>query len=91
MPRVFAAIDTTVAPLWSPEVSWLFDDKLKPEAVAQRWQKSDLRYLVLGKSGPTSDFVRAHAQWRAPYFTLKPVAETTTHVILEATVAARSP
>ncbi len=89
MPRVFAAIDTAVAPLWSPEVSWLFDDKLKPEAVAQRWQKAGLRYLVLGKSGPTSDFVRARAQWRAPYFTLTPVAETDTHVILEATVASK--
>ncbi len=91
MPRVFAVIDTEVAPLWSPEVSWLFDTKLKPEAVAQRWRKSGLRYLVLGKSGATSDFIRTHAQWRAPYFTLKPVAETDTHVILEATVAAESP
>jgi hypothetical protein len=91
MPRVFAAINTDVAPLWSPEVAWLFDTSLKPEAVARRWQKSGFRYLVLGKSGPTADFVRAHAQWRAPYFTLKPVAETETHLVLEATVAEAPP
>ena len=86
MPRVFAAIATEVAPLWSPEVAWLFDGTLKPELVARRWQKSGFHYLVLGKSGPPADFIRTHAQWRAPYFVLKPVAETETHVILEATV-----
>jgi hypothetical protein len=88
LPRVFAPIGTEVAPLWSPEVAWLFDAALKPEEVAQRWQKSGLRYLVLGKTGATAGFMQAYARWRAPYFTLKPVAETDTHIVLEAVVAA---
>lgn len=88
LPRIFAPIGTEVAPLWSPEVAWLFDGTLEPEVVAQRWQQSGLRYLVLGKTGATAGFMQTYARWRAPYFTLQPVAETDTHVILEATVPA---
>lgn len=86
LPHAFAGHGLTVLPLWSPEVEWLFDSTLPAEAVAQRWRKSGLRYLVLGKSGPTPGFIRTHARWRAPYFTLRPVAETGTHVVLEAVV-----
>jgi len=88
LPRIFAPIGTEVAPLWSPEVAWLFDEKLKPAEVAQRWRKSGLRYLVLGKTGASANFMQTHARWRTPYFTLQPVAETDTHVILEATIPA---
>jgi hypothetical protein len=42
---------------------------------------------VLGKTGATAGFMQTYARWRAPYFTLKQVAETHTHVVLEATVA----
>ena len=91
LPRIFAAIGTEAIPLWSPEVAWLFDEKLPPAEVANRWRKSGLRYLVLGKTGATAGFMQAHARWRAPYFTLRTVAETDTHVILEATVAAAPP
>lgn len=87
LPRVLAPIGTEVAPLWSPEIAWLFDAQLPPEETARRWRKSGLRYLVLGKTGPTASFMQTQARWRAPYFTLRPVAETDTHVILEATVA----
>ncbi len=90
-PRLLAAIGTEVAPLWSPEVAWLFDETLPPEEVARRWRKSGLRYLVLGKSGATANFMPTQARWRAPYFTLRTVTETDTHVILEATVAAEPP
>lgn len=86
LPRVLAPIGTEVAPLWSPEVAWLFDGTLEPGVVAQRWRQSGLRYLVLGKTGATAGFMQTYARWRAPYFTLQPVAETETHVILEATV-----
>ena len=86
LPRAFADRGISVLPLWSPEVAWLFDATLKPDVVAKLWQKSGLRYLVLNKSGPTSDFIRTRARWRAPYFTLKSVAETETHLILEAMV-----
>ena len=88
LPRVLAAINTEVLPLWSPEVAWLFDGSARPEEVAQRWRKSGLRYVIIAKSGPTPDFFRTHARWRAPWFTLKPVAETETAIILEAAVAA---
>jgi hypothetical protein len=86
-PRVLAPIGTEVAPLWSPDVAWLFDATLKPEEIARRWRKSGFRYLLLGKSGPASDFVRMHARWRAPYFFLTPVAETNDQVVIEVTTA----
>ncbi len=89
LPRILAPIGTEVAPLWSPEVAWLFDGTLEPEVVAQRWRQSGLRYLVMGKTGATAGFMQKYARWRAPYFKLQPVAETDTHVILEATVADR--
>jgi hypothetical protein len=85
-PKLFARINTEVAPLWSPEIAWLFDATLPPEEVARRWQKSGLRYLVLLKSGPTVGFIPAHARWRAPYFTLNTVAETDAFRVLEASV-----
>jgi len=85
--HAFAPSGITVLPIWSPEVAWLFDSAQHAEMVAELWQKSGLRYLVIAKTGPTPDFIRAHARWRAPYFTLKPVAETETHLIIEATVA----
>lgn len=91
LPRVLASLGTDAIPLWSPEVSWLFDQKLPSEEIARRWRKSGLRYLVLGTTGPTANFVQTRAQWRAPYFTLRKVAETDTHVILEATVADAPP
>ncbi len=85
-PKLFASIGTEVAPLWSPEVAPLFDETLSSEAVARHWQQSGLRYLVLLKTGPTAAFVQNHARWRAPYFTLKTVADTSTLLVLEATV-----
>ena len=91
LPRLLATIGTEVAPLWSPQVSWLFDDAVKPEEVARRWQKSGLRYLVLGKSAATTSFIRTHARWRAPYFMLKPLAETDSYQIIEATIVEAPP
>jgi hypothetical protein len=73
-------------PLWSPEVAWLFDSTIKPEEIAKRWQKSGFGYLVLGKASPTADFVRTHAQWRAPYFTVITVVESDALLILQAAV-----
>jgi hypothetical protein len=86
LPRIFAPIKVGVLPLWSPEVAWLFDETLKPAEVARRWKKSGLRYVIVGKSGPASDFMRTHARWRAPYFKVVATAETETYLILEATV-----
>lgn len=91
LPRILAPIGTEVAPLWSPEVAWLFDGTLEPEVIAQRWKQSGLRYLVLGKTGATAGFMQNYARWRAPYFALRPVAETDTYIILEVTVPTAPP
>lgn len=82
-PRVFAALGVEVLPLWSPDIAWLFDPKLPAEQIARRWQQSGLRYLVLGKSASGVDFVRARAQWKAPYFSVRTVAESGNDLILE--------
>jgi hypothetical protein len=87
LPRVLADLGTEVVPLWSPEVAWLFDSTLQPKDIALRWQKSGLRYLVIGKNTPTAEFIRNHAKWRAPSITLAPVAETEAQVIMEVTLA----
>lgn len=86
-PRVFARIGVEVIPLWSPDVAWLFDPKLPAEEIARRWQQSGLRYLVLGKSPSGMDFVSTRAQWRAPYFTVRTVAESGNNVIIEVVAA----
>ncbi|MDI1248476.1 MAG: hypothetical protein PSV13_06295 [Lacunisphaera sp.] len=85
--HAFTAGGITVLPFWSPEIAWLFDSTQPAEMVAELWRNSGLRYLVIGKTGPTPGFIRTHARWRAPYFSLRPVAETEAHLILEATVA----
>jgi hypothetical protein len=85
LPRELAEIGTEALPLWSPEFSWLFEPECPPVEVARRWGRSGLRYIIISRSGPTADFIRTHARWRAPYFTLKTVAETETQVILQAT------
>jgi hypothetical protein len=59
------------------------------EKIARQWQESGLRYLVLGKSASGLDYVRTHAQWKAPYFSVRTVAESGNDQILE--VVARPP
>ena len=86
LPRVLAPIGTEVVPLWSPEITWLFNQSLKPEEVAQHWQRSGFRYVVLAKTGSAAGFMQLYARWRAPYFQLKTVTATDTHVILEVVV-----
>ena len=88
LPRATEAIGTKVVPLWSPQAAWLFDPGLSPALVARRWSRSGLRYVVWGKAGPTSDFMHQNARWRAPFFSLRTVAETETYIVLEATVPA---
>jgi hypothetical protein len=81
--HAFAALGVAVLPLWSPDIAWLFDAKLPAEEIARRWRRTGLRYLVLGKSASGMDYVRARAQWRAPYFTVQTVAESGNDLILE--------
>jgi hypothetical protein len=83
-PRVFATVGVEVVPLWSPEIAWLFDGGLPADELARRWRQSGLRYLVLGKSASGTAFVMKHAQWHAPYFTVRTVGEVGNDEILEA-------
>jgi hypothetical protein len=87
LPRLLAELGIDAVPLWSPEVAWLFDPNITPKLVARRWQRSGMRYLVIGKSSPTAEFIHSHARWRAPYIVLNPVAESADLVILEVTLA----
>jgi hypothetical protein len=83
LPRCAAVIGADVVPLWSPEVAWLFDRQLKPEEAAVRWRMSNLRYVLIGKSGASADFVRARARWTPPDFTVVPITESDSQVVLE--------
>lgn len=85
--RVFGAAGLEAVPPWSPDVAWLFDATLPPEDLARRWQQSGLRYLVLGKSPSGADFVLSRACWRAPYFTVRTLAEVDNNLLIEATAA----
>ncbi|HVT72357.1 MAG TPA: hypothetical protein VHD61_04420 [Lacunisphaera sp.] len=87
LPRVLEEIGTEALPLWTPEVAWLFDSQLPAKQIADRWQRSGLHYFVLTKSKPTEEFLRTHARWRAPYFTVKMLSETDSHMILEVEAA----
>ena len=84
LPRLLNSATIEVVPLWSPEVAGLFEPTTKPEEVAKLWQKSGLRFVVIGKASPSAGFVRTHAQWRAPFFTVIQVVETDDLLILEA-------
>ena len=91
LPRLLAPTTMKVVPLWSPEVAWLFDSSLQPEVVARHWQESGLVYILIGKASLTGDFVRTHAQWRAPYFTVVPLVENDGLLILQVTATPAPP
>jgi len=91
LPRVLNPIGSEVVPLWSPEANWLFDASLSPEEIARRWQKAGFRYVVLSKSGPTTEYLRTRARWRAPFFNRLPVTGTADYDILESTVTLPTP
>jgi hypothetical protein len=83
-PRLLRRLDVEVVPLWSPDVAWLFDPDLPPLEIARRWQRAGFRHLVLGKTPSGADYVVKRARWRAPYFSVRTVAETEATVIIEA-------
>jgi hypothetical protein len=73
----------TVAPIWSPDVSWLFDLTTTAADAHRRLAASGLRYAVIGTTGTTQDWVSRHGQWRRVGLELKEVARTSGHVIFE--------
>jgi len=87
LPRVLEEIGTETVPLWTPDVAWLFDSHRPAKEIAERWQRTGLRYLVLTKSKPTEEFIRTHARWRAPYFKVKMLLDTDSHMVLEVTAS----
>lgn len=84
--RPFTLRGIEVVPLWSPEVAWLFDPQLDPRIVARRWGASGLRYVVVGKSGASREFLDRRAGWRAPYFQIKVVSEIGERLVLDVQV-----
>jgi hypothetical protein len=74
-----------VIPLWSPQVAWLFDERLAPAQLAARWRASGLRTVVLTRGSVGADFLFRHARWRAPWFTLKETASVGPYLVLEIT------
>jgi hypothetical protein len=90
LPRLLAPLGVQVIPLWSPDIAWLFEGGSGPGEVARKWKAGGFRYVVIGKAGSSADYIRTHARWRAPYFTLKTVIETETWLVLEATANSAS-
>lgn len=88
--RLIAPIGLEALPLWSPEVSWLFDPNLSEHDVALRWQKSGLRYVFIAKASPTAGFFRDHARSQPPHFTVLPMFEDDEWSILQITVHTES-
>jgi hypothetical protein len=83
LPRVVDGTDITAVPIWSPEVTWLFDESLSPEDVAHRWRESRLRYVVTSPSPAFVDFLNRRARWKPPLFAVNRVGQTDAFLILE--------
>ncbi len=83
LPRVFARAGVEAVPPWSPDIAWLFDDRLSSNEVARFGKSSDVRYLVLGKSASGVEYVMSRARWQDAGLSVKAVAETPSEVILE--------
>ena len=86
LPRLLQSIDVETVPLWSPDMAWLFDARIKPEEIARRWQKTGLVYVVIGKESPTGNFMRNFAQLWSPYFTVVPIIDAYGLIIFQVEV-----
>jgi hypothetical protein len=83
LPNLGATIGLEVAPLWSPDFDWLFDQSMDPAVAAQRWRASGLRFIVIGRTGPMKDWLQTHAQMHTRFYNIEQVDETSSHVFLE--------
>ncbi|HND60327.1 MAG TPA: hypothetical protein PLB90_02535 [Opitutaceae bacterium] len=86
LPRALAPDGVTVVPLWSPEVSWLFDHGLAPDEVARRWARSGLRYVVMTRSPAQLTFLARRAVWLEPWFHIRREWQSDRYLVLEVTV-----
>ncbi|MDB6128629.1 MAG: Dolichyl-phosphate-mannose-protein mannosyltransferase [Verrucomicrobia bacterium] len=83
LPRALQSSGITVVPMWSPEVSWLFDSKVPPADVARRWRESGLRYVVMTRSPRQLELLTRRAAWVAPYFAITRIWQSGGYVIFE--------
>ena len=69
-------------PLWSPEVRFLFDEKLPPDEIARRLQAAQITFVLLN-TGPVNERFLAHSHFfREPAGTLQPVWHDSDTVLL---------
>jgi|GEM_PF-741370 len=87
LPRSLAPARITVVPMWSPEVAWLFDSKLKPLEVARDWHRSGLHYVVMTRAPAQFELLMHLARWKAPFFTVKRIWESNAYLVLEVATA----
>lgn len=85
LPRALAPDGVTVVPLWSPEVAWLYDQRLAPDEVARRWARSGLRYVVMTRSPAQLAFLARRAVWLEPWFHIRREWQSDRYVVLEVT------
>jgi hypothetical protein len=85
MPLYFVGAGIEVAPIWSPDLAWLFDASLTPDVTEQRRQASGLAYLVLRRDGPALGLVNRSL---APHWRLRVAGQTAHELILQITPAA---
>ena len=62
-----------VAPLWSPEVRFVFDEKLAPPEIARRLRAAGFGYVLLTQGRVNERFLARSAFFRDPAGTLTPV------------------
>ena len=81
--RLGAETGHPVSPLWTPEFAWFFDRTQTPESISRHLQESHIRYLFVGQTGPTLQYLQEHGHWTNPRYALKVVGLTPTHFLLE--------
>jgi hypothetical protein len=83
LPRALRTSAITVVPMWSPEVAWLFDPRVTPATVAQRWRSSGLRYVVMTRSPVQLALLNRRAAWSAEFFAIRRIWQSEGYVIFE--------
>ncbi|MEO6873696.1 MAG: glycosyltransferase family 39 protein [Opitutaceae bacterium] len=69
-------------PLWSPEVSFLFDDRLRPAEIARRLRAANIGYVLLTRGAPNEKFLAHSAYFREPGDTLFALWSDETMILL---------
>ena len=70
-------------PLWSPDVAYLFDDRLAPDAVARRLLAANIGFVLLNRGPANERFLARSAFFRDPGSALRAVWTDGDMVFLE--------